>query len=631
LTALALLAAAGAAPFCFIVPPGPVAAEGQADTPPANRRPAALEMRVGVEQLRNPFWYAEHGQDEEARQFWDKEFWEKTLRAWVEDGYNGILYWVEPWTETSWRSFLVRHKQFPEARELTAAQADRVVAHVGWIFRRAHELGLKNFLFNYETVTTRPFAKAHGFDRELPVSATVDFRHNLKGQMGPAFGVRSEKVRAFTEATIAEVFQTYPQLDGLYGGLGEALPGKRSAWYKEAIAPGLKASGRRPLSIVMNWMLPLDDFLADVAPREVYDNTWVSVHANVEMFTDARPYPMALRWAEQGGKPTLFELVHHNHEAGFPANSPRLAYEVVRAYRQVEGCAGFLAWYLRSDPNDLFRKALGYYGRHDVPYSAEPWLKILEARFGDRQAAVHFLRALDSSARIPAELTALAWVPHDLGTSRLLVLPYWYWTGEDPRWGDAVSPARAGVLLPVRHYAQVVARSGKGFRDNSGADAARNTEHPGSQEQIWGLGDYPITPEAHMRQIHRLGEDCERAAAEALKTVPTNRDEAQSLYRYMKAYQLLTAYYERKVLAATAALIYSFGGDATYRREAERLADEAVARYATAASFISDQLDQKRGTLKGRWNGKELTMPQLLEEEKKERARLPQLFKWPSK
>lgn len=631
MVALALLTVAGAVPYFLGVTHGPAAADGQKGAPPADRRPPALETRIGVEQLRNPYWYAEHGQDEEARQFWDKEFWEKALRDWAADGYNGVLYWVEPWTETSWRSFLVRHKQFPEARELTAAQVDRVVAHMGWVFRKAHELGLKNFLFNYETVTTRPFAKAHGFDGELPVSAAVDFRHNLKGQMGPAFGLRNEKVRAFTQAAIAELFQTYPELDGLYGGLGEALPGKRSAWYREAVAPGLKASGRRPLSVVMNWMLPLDDFLADVAPRAVYDNTWVSVHANVEMFTDARPCPMALRWAEQGGKPTLFELVHHNHEAGFPANSPRLAYEVVRGYRQVEGCAGFLAWYLRSDPNDLFRKALGYYGRNDVTYADEPWLKIIETRFGDREAAVHFLRALDASARIPAELTALAWVPHDLGTSRLLVLPYWYWTGEDPRWGDAVSPARAGVLLPVRHYARVVAKSGKGYRDNSGADCARNAEHPGSQELIWGLGDYPITPEAHMRRIRRLGEDCQREATEALKTVRTNQEEAQTLYRTMKAYQLLTAYYERKVLAATAALIYSFGGDATYRAEAERLADEAVDRYAAAATFIDEQLDRKRGGIKGRWGGKELTLPQLVELEKKERAGLPQLFHWPLK
>src|SRR5262249_8382708 len=159
-----------------------------------------------------------------------------------------------------------------------------------------------------------------GLDKEMPVSTTVDYRHNLKGHLGPAFGVRNKLTREFTEAAIAELFRMYADLDGLYGGLGEALPGKRGSWYREAVAPGRKGSGGRPPSGVMNGMLPLEAFLDDIAPEGVYAHTWVSVMANVEMFTDARPYPMALRWAERSGKPMLLEIVHHNHEAGLPFN-----------------------------------------------------------------------------------------------------------------------------------------------------------------------------------------------------------------------------------------------------------------------------------------------------------------------
>ena len=65
------------------------------------------------------------------------------------------------------------------------------------------------------------------------------------------------------------------------------------------------------------------------------------------------------------------------------------------------------------------------------------------------------------------------------------------------------SPARGGVLLPPRYYARVVAELGEQFRDNSGADGAKNREHPGAQELMWGLGDYPVTPEAHMRLVRR--------------------------------------------------------------------------------------------------------------------------------
>src|SRR5262249_14382842 len=158
--------------------------------------------------------------------------------------------------------------------------------------------------------------------------------------------------------------------------------------------------------------------------------------------------------------------------------------------------------------------------------------------------------------RIPGEITALAWVPHDLGSSRQLLLPYWYWTEDDPRWSDLASPARAGVLLPVRHYAKVVARLGDAYRDNSGADAAKNREHPGAQELIWGLGDCPITPEAHLRSVRQLGETALREAEAGLKAVRRNREEAEAVRDQMQAYQLLTDYYERKVLAAVCALVY---------------------------------------------------------------------------
>src|SRR5688500_4840670 len=40
-------------------------------------RKAPLEIRMGMEQLRNPFWYEAHGQPEEARAFWDRAHWER--------------------------------------------------------------------------------------------------------------------------------------------------------------------------------------------------------------------------------------------------------------------------------------------------------------------------------------------------------------------------------------------------------------------------------------------------------------------------------------------------------------------------------------------------------------------------
>jgi hypothetical protein len=591
-------------------------------------RGKALGVRIGVETLRNPFWYAENGFTEEAKQFWDKDRWNRVLRGWADEDFNYLLYWVEPWTKHAWQTFLVAHKDHPEARELATQQTARITEHVAWIFGRAHQLGLKNLLSCYFIVTTPAFAKAHGMDKDLPVSAGVDFRHNLK-ETGHHFGVRNEATRSFTESAIAELFETYKDLDRLYGGMGEAVPGKRSTWYREAVAPGLKRCGRNPIFLAATWMQPLDDFLEDIAPKAVYPNTWLAVQSNPEVFTDARPYPSSVRWLESAALPAVIEAMHHNFEAGFPFNSPKLAWEVVRECRRYETCDGILARFSRDHPDSLMRRALACYARNDVPYADDLWLDILEDRYGDRAAARHFLKAYDASARITPEVSALASVPHDLGVSRQLLLRYSYWTDEDPRWSYLASPSRAGVLLSLQHYAKVVARLGDQFRDNSGSDFARNREHPGAQELTWGLGDYPVTREAQMRKVRRLGAICASETEEALKCVKKNHASARGVADYMKAYKLLTDYYEAKGLAARSALIYAFGGPDSDRREAERLGDEALERYGAAINFIWEAIDRKTGTIKGRWlDGKSLTLPELIERERRERASLPVLFAW---
>jgi hypothetical protein len=605
---------------------------------PANAAPASFEaaspgprplgVRIGVETLRHPYWYAEQGLTAEADQFWDRAHWDRVLTGWAAEGYTHLVYWVEPWNRHAWQTFLIRHREHPEARDLSEEQVEKVIEQVRWLFGRAHEAGLKNLLFSYFIVTTPAFAKAHGHDRELPVSETVDFRHNLS-HMGHHYGVRDEATRAFTEAALAELFATYPDLDGLYGAMGEAVPGKRSTWYTEAVVPGLARSGREPVFLVSSWMQPLDDFYERMAPPEVYGRTWLAVHSNAEVFTDARPYPTYVRWLERAHVPAVVEVMHHNFEAGFPFNSPRLAWEIVRECRRFDSCQGLLAWFSVDHPDYLMRKALAWYAAHDEPYSEEPWLDVLEERFGDRTAARHLLAAYDASARITPEMGALACVPHDLGVSRQLVLPYWFWTGADPRWSELASPARGGLLLPMRMYARVVAQFGEQFAENDGADFARNLEHPGSQELMWGLGDYPITPEAHVRGVRKLGETCLAEAERAMPHVAKDKEQAAAVLNYMRAYKLLADYYERKVLAAASALIYAFGGPEAARVQAEARADEAVASYELAAAFIWEEIDRRRGHIKGRWlDGQSLTLPELVEREMQERQQLAALFGW---
>src|SRR5262245_18037418 len=85
-----------------------------------------LAVRIGVETLRNPFWYAEQGFAPEAEQFWDRRHWDRVLQGWAAEGYTHVLYWVEPWNKHAWQTFLVPHARQPEARELTPEQSDKL-------------------------------------------------------------------------------------------------------------------------------------------------------------------------------------------------------------------------------------------------------------------------------------------------------------------------------------------------------------------------------------------------------------------------------------------------------------------------------------------------------------------------
>src|SRR5262249_30049741 len=55
------------------------------------RRAGVLELRIGSETLRNPYWYAENGRQDEARQFWDKKAWDRVFTGWAAEDYNAIL------------------------------------------------------------------------------------------------------------------------------------------------------------------------------------------------------------------------------------------------------------------------------------------------------------------------------------------------------------------------------------------------------------------------------------------------------------------------------------------------------------------------------------------------------------
>lgn len=569
----------------------------------------------------------------------DREYWDSRLKQLAGEGYNAVV-WMGPselfafWPDGGGGQLLLRHKEFPEARELTVDENEQIIANMTWLFRRAKQSGMMNFLHTHVIWFTKAFAKAHDLDHPMPISPTVIYFHNDGyGPPGQAkeytnCGVRNELTRAYTESVFAEFPQVYEDLDGFFGDLGEALPGDRGTFFKEAIAPGLRRCGRKPTFIAMQWQTPIDSFVENVVPKNIYDNTWVGYHSyNSEQITEAKPYPGVVECAERACLPFVADVYPANITR-FPFNSPRFAYEMTREMRKIDNFKGFI-YFEFSKLSELFREALAYYGKNDEVYADDRWLAMLEDQYGDKTAAAHLLCAYDISARIIPEACALIYSGSD-GLRREFRVPYDFFTGQY-EFSGMTSPARGQSLVPVIRYAQFVAKNAKQYKDNDGADPTR---YPFSTAVIWGSEGgsvFDVIPPVHMKKIRLMGERCRREAEEALKTVQKNKPAADEAYQFMKGYELLSIYYEQKVAAATAALVYRYSSRAEDKREAESLADIAVASYVDTATFMHASLDPIVTRIYGAPISEAYSGPglsDLIASEKKEREQLAHIFSW---
>lgn len=351
---------------------------------------------------------------------------------------------------------------------------------------------------------------------------------------------------------------------------------------------------------------------------------------NSEQITDARPYAGVVDWIDATGLPTVVDVYPANQNV-LPFNSPRFAHEIAGYLGSTDGLVGFVyheRFVSGTLMGGLFRRALARYTAGDEPYSEDHWVADLEARFGSREAATHFVRAYDASGRIIPELCALAYSGSDV-MRRELRLPYEFFGTERP-WSHMTSPARGGRLVPVRHYARMIARRPE-LRGTNGSDGDRA---PYYQEAVWGSEGgsvFDTIPSAHMARIRAMGAACSREAAEALRHVRTGADEARVIGDLMEAMRLLAEYYELKVNAAIEAIVYSHSRKPEDRSAAERLADGALAKYIEAAAFMHERLDPYYERLTGRpmhEAGRELG--ELVEDERKDRADLAVLFGWPA-
>jgi hypothetical protein len=568
--------------------------------------------------------------------FWNFGYWDSLLRERAQEGFTAVV-WYGPNEFTNGQHMLVRHVEFPEARRLSATENERIISHWRQIFDRAHELGLENYLLTQHVFVTKAFAEFHGLLDPGPTSPTVShwqekgYPNFWPGDPSPIHhcGVRNELTRAYTEAVYIELANIYGSLDGFWGYAGEPLPGDRSTFYREAIRPALERSNR-PIRFVANqWQIPLEGFMANIRPYATSSELWLGFHGyNSEQITDAKPYPGVIHWSETTQLPTVPDIYPAN-QLYFPFNSPQFAHEMVAEIRKVPNLAGFL-YYERhisgSLLGPLFRKSLARYGRRFEPYSPEPWVEILTEQVGNPTAARHLLNAYDACARVIPETCALVYSGGDV-MRRELRLPYAFFAEPFP-WSNVTSPARGGRLVPVRHYAMMLAGDPERFVGN-GSEHQRS---PFYQHALWGSEGgsvYGVTPPQHMQKIRELGALCLMETEIALEHASEGREALRQIRDLMEGTKLLAQYYEKKIAATIAALVYSQSHRGVDREHAERTADEALAAYMLAGEFMHERLDPYYLRISGApLSEAGVNLPELMEAEKRDREMIAEIFKW---
>jgi len=168
----------------------------------------------------------------------DLKYWEAFLDMMAENRFNVISLWnMHPFT------FMVRPKNFPEASPWSDVEQEEWRQLYRGIFRLAKERGLDTYIVHWSIFVSREFAEAHG------VAKRNFYPHYY------VEGDTSEIVRRYIRESVAQVFEEYPDLDGIGLSHGEGMAGmtplERQKWMDDVIVAGaLDANRKRPVKLI---------------------------------------------------------------------------------------------------------------------------------------------------------------------------------------------------------------------------------------------------------------------------------------------------------------------------------------------------------------------------------------------
>lgn len=228
----------------------------------------------------------------------DINYWEKFLDMMVENRFNALTLWnLHPYT------YMIKPTNYPEASPFTDAEMAEWKQLFHGIFQLAEERGIDTYLFPFNIFVSPEFSKVHNV-------MMGNIQHNHISQTLPD---TSDLVKKYTRECVTQVFQEYPELDGMGLTHGEMMggmdPAEREAWLRETIIEGMRSVGRK-LKLVHRIPLSADKRPGGSTSREAELLTRSIIESEADLDFIEQPIwaDMKYNWSHAHSTPTLVKV-----------------------------------------------------------------------------------------------------------------------------------------------------------------------------------------------------------------------------------------------------------------------------------------------------------------------------------
>jgi hypothetical protein len=335
--------------------------------------------------------------------FYDKELWLDYLNFLADNRFNYIAFWNgHPF------DYFVKLDKYPEAQSgMEQELIEKNNKMLLWLCEEGSKRNIR-FLFQFYNIHTSVyFQKAHNLPDEISKPSPL--------------------LEDYTAYTIETFVKAFPQV-GLYITPGEAIDIEYTdTWINDVIFPAIRRTGKSPPVFVRSWGFDLDHAMKIV---DHYPDLYFERKFNVEMIADTVSDPENRLWADLNGNfivnihmaanlepmrwnpPTYIQKCMQNAQKN---GSNGLHLYPRKSWRWPYGSdidTSILQW----ERDDLWFEIWGRYAWNPYRDKVEEeiyWQNRLTMKFGNPDAARHFLSSFESGADVLPALQRLIWLGHD--------------------------------------------------------------------------------------------------------------------------------------------------------------------------------------------------------------------------